>query len=80
VISLDWHEDSLCADSPDPDLWFPVTETHDAIAAAKAVCAECPVARECLTYALDTRERFGIWGGASTQLRGRLLSRKGVVA
>jgi len=32
---------------------------------AKAVCAACPVRKECLTYALRTREPHGIWGGLS---------------
>ncbi len=44
-------------------------------AAAKAVCAGCPVWRECLTDAIDRREDHGIWGGAGEDLR-RLLIRK----
>ena len=31
--------------------------------AAKQICADCPVRRECLEYALRVREAFGIWGG-----------------
>lgn len=33
------------------------------IAAAKRVCAECPLMAECLEGALDRRERWGVWGG-----------------
>ena len=29
----------------------------------KKVCAACPVARDCLTYAIVEREEHGIWGG-----------------
>jgi WhiB family transcriptional regulator, redox-sensing transcriptional regulator len=28
-----------------------------------AVCRRCPVARECLRYAVETREAEGIWAG-----------------
>lgn len=38
-------------------------------AAAKAVCAGCEVRAECLQYALDNNERFGVWGGASESER-----------
>jgi WhiB family transcriptional regulator, redox-sensing transcriptional regulator len=34
-------------------------------AAAKAVCASCPVLAQCATHALRSREPYGIWGGLS---------------
>jgi WhiB family transcriptional regulator, redox-sensing transcriptional regulator len=30
---------------------------------AKMVCRECVVRTDCLAYALETREAYGIWGG-----------------
>lgn len=30
---------------------------------AKAVCASCPVRKDCLSFALRIREPHGIWGG-----------------
>src|SRR5215472_12428044 len=33
--------------------------------AAKAICGRCLVRSECLTWALTTREQFGVWGGLS---------------
>lgn len=33
--------------------------------AAKAICAACPVIRECARHALAAREPYGIWGGLS---------------
>jgi WhiB family transcriptional regulator, redox-sensing transcriptional regulator len=30
---------------------------------AKAICAQCPVRRPCLEYAIRIREPHGIWGG-----------------
>ncbi|MEV0965618.1 MULTISPECIES: WhiB family transcriptional regulator [unclassified Streptomyces] len=34
---------------------------------AKRVCGGCPVRRACLRHALETRERFGVWGGLGEQ-------------
>lgn len=33
------------------------------IARAKAICARCPVSRQCLDSALRRREPGGVWGG-----------------
>ena len=43
-------------------------------AAAKAVCARCPVRAQCAAYALSTREPHGIWGGFTETERRRLLA------
>lgn len=42
-------------------------------AQAKAMCRRCPVRAECAALALATHERYGIWGGFTTQERMRLL-------
>ena len=34
-------------------------------AAAKRVCAACPVRAECATHALTVGEEYGVWGGLS---------------
>lgn len=44
--------------------------------AAKAVCAVCPVRRECLSYALSIPERYGIWGGLNSRERAHVGHRK----
>ena len=36
------------------------------------VCRSCEVRAECLEYALENDERFGIWGGLSERERRRL--------
>ena len=41
--------------------------------AAKAICAACPVARQCLDHAMRVPEPFGIWGGTTAAERARLL-------
>jgi WhiB family redox-sensing transcriptional regulator len=45
--------DTAACQDADPEIFFP-ERCHDA-RAAKAVCARCPVASECLEYALKPR-------------------------
>jgi WhiB family transcriptional regulator, redox-sensing transcriptional regulator len=66
-----WRSAAACR-SCDPDLFFPVSSTGLAMeqeAKAKAVCARCRVRRECLAFALRTRQVHGVWGGMSEQER-----------
>lgn len=44
-------------------------------AAAKAVCADCPVIAECAAHALAVREPYGVWGGLSEDDRDEILDR-----
>ena len=66
-----WRDRASCA-SVESDLFFPVGVTGPAvaqIAAAKAVCATCPVRSECLEFALATNQEYGEWGGTSEEER-----------
>lgn len=66
-----WRERSACQ-SVDPDLFFPVSASGSSleqVEKAKAVCATCRVRRECLAFALATRQAHGVWGGMSEQER-----------
>ena len=51
--------------------WFPerVPGRDNHGAAAKAVCAGCPVLEPCLVDALERRAGYGIWGGAGEARR-----------
>ena len=42
-------------------------------AAAKAVCAGCPVLQACRSAALAAREPYGVWGGLSEHEREAIL-------
>ena len=35
----------------------------------KQICADCPLNRDCLDYAITAREQHGIWGGLTTKER-----------
>jgi WhiB family redox-sensing transcriptional regulator len=72
----DFMRQAVCAET-DPEVFFP--EKGGSVAQAKKVCAGCDFTEECLQYALDNGERFGIWGGLSERER-RLLRRDGRAA
>ena len=70
-----WQARSACRDT-DPELFFPASDDFTAVEnaaqllAAAKVCHGCPVRRECLTYAVDSGQRHGIWAGHTpAQLR-----------
>jgi len=43
---------------------------------AKRVCASCAVRLDCLSYALERRERHGVWGGLSSHERRNMHKRE----
>jgi WhiB family redox-sensing transcriptional regulator len=43
-------------------------------AAAKAICARCPVITDCRTHALQVQEPYGIWGGLTENERLAILT------
>jgi WhiB family redox-sensing transcriptional regulator len=67
----DWRSAAACR-SADPELFFPVSAFGQAlkqVAEAKVICARCPVRRQCLAFALRTRQAHGIWGGLTEEER-----------
>ncbi|WP_050545527.1 WhiB family transcriptional regulator [Mycobacteroides abscessus] len=68
---MDWRHKAVCRDE-DPELFFPVGNSGPAlaqIADAKLVCNRCPVTTECLTWALESGQDAGVWGGLSEDER-----------
>lgn len=58
----------------DFELWFP---EHDQACSkqfrkVREICKACPVQRECLTYALQANEQYGLWGGMTATERAQL--------
>ena len=73
-----WTNDALCAEHPDPDLWFSHNKpggqhglTNEQ-AKAIAICKQCPVRMPCLLEAIATNSE-GIWGGTTHYQRKKLL-------
>ncbi|AZC13480.1 MULTISPECIES: WhiB family transcriptional regulator [Microbacterium] len=71
---LGWQTDALCSQT-DPEAFFP--EKGGSTRDAKRICSSCDVRTECLEYALQNDERFGIWGGLSERERRKLKRRAG---
>ena len=59
---VSWQHRALCSQT-DPEAFFPEK--------GKRVCAQCEVREQCLKWAIEHDERFGIWGGMSERERRR---------
>lgn len=80
----EWHVLAACR-ATDPDLFFGSdgerpAERQAREAAAKRICAGCPVVAECLASAVAGRERYGIWGNSTEEERRGLRRRSERVA
>ena len=67
--SPEWMDSAACAEYPG-ELWYP--EPSESGTEAKRICQSCPVREKCLTWALETGEPWGIWGGLGPGTRNRL--------
>ncbi|MGB5951095.1 MAG: WhiB family transcriptional regulator [Ornithinimicrobium sp.] len=67
-----WQESGLCR-RLDPEMFFlesergPNRATKEA--AAKQICARCPVVAACREHGLQAQESYGIWGGLTQSER-----------
>ena len=65
-----WRQRAACR-GVDPDIFYPVSD-EDA-EDAKAICRSCAAQEACLDWALRTREKDGVWGGATERERRRII-------
>lgn len=74
----DWRHNAACRDDAiDPETFWPIGTSGPAlrqIAAAKTICARCPVRTDCLEWALAHADG-GVWGGLDENERRRLKRR-----
>lgn len=72
----EWRRDALCTQT-EPEIFFPDKggSTED----AKTVCVQCRVRDQCLEYALERGERYGVWGGKSERQRRAIEKERGIV-
>lgn len=57
-----------------PDAWFPDSHPSALNQRAQRLCWEhCARRAECLRWALDTRQPFGVWGGLTAGERADIL-------
>ena len=70
-----WQEEAACKKLP-LEMFFPPAEQE--ADAAKAICSGCTVKEPCLEAALTAGERFGIWGGLTSDERQSIAARRRV--
>jgi WhiB family redox-sensing transcriptional regulator len=61
-----------CNDEPTAT-FYPAPGDVEKLRRAKSICKECEVRHDCLEMALESGERFGIWGGKSARERSLIL-------
>lgn len=76
-VARGWQDYANCL-GVDADLFFP--ERGASTREAKEVCRSCVVREECLEYALQNSEKFGIWGGMSERERRKLRRQRSAAA
>jgi WhiB family transcriptional regulator, redox-sensing transcriptional regulator len=55
-----WTTRASCTQTG-PEIFFPLH--GDPATEARKICSRCPVRDDCLAYALNADEEFGIWAG-----------------
>ena len=74
-----WQESGACRDSGPVLFFHPQNERgiqrRRRDAAAKSVCASCPVRVQCADYAIRAREPYGVWGGLTEEERDVIYTR-----
>ncbi|MCH9817005.1 MAG: WhiB family transcriptional regulator [Actinomycetia bacterium] len=74
---MDWRHKAACREE-EPELFFPIGNTGPAlmqIEEARKVCNRCDVTELCLSWAIETGQDAGVWGGLNEDER-RSLKRK----
>lgn len=69
----EWMDSALCT-QVGTELFFPPKGNKNI--PAKRICNACPVAAECLQFALDNDIEYGIYGGLSRFDRVRLKAQR----
>lgn len=69
-ISINWQDKAACSAIDVAVFYYDTwTERLDELNQIRRVCAECPVRAQCLEYALDTDDKYGVWGGLTPRER-----------
>ncbi len=68
-----WQLHAACRGLDSSVFFHPAGERGDAHdereAKAKRICGDCPVREACLSYAMEAREQYGVWGGLTENER-----------
>lgn len=87
TVQLRWVRDAelqppsggACIGLP-TEWWYPkkaeTSEQRQQRLTAKKVCMDCCVRKECLDYAIEAEEVYGIWGGLSFNEREQEIAKR----
>jgi WhiB family redox-sensing transcriptional regulator len=67
---------ACAAPGVNPEIFFPTPGSNqhtESSQAAKRICRTCPYMAACRTWALSTRQAYGVWGGLNSHERRRIL-------
>lgn len=67
-----WMAQGGCVEAPTADFYPEGRVDQQQLARVRAICWDCPVRRDCLSWALR-HEKYGIWGGFTEQERTSLI-------
>ena len=70
---IEWRKLGACR-GLDASVFYP--DEDDDAEDAKAVCQMCAVRVACLEHALMSREKVGVWGGATERERRRIIRQR----
>ncbi len=73
LTEIDWRKLGACR-GLDASIFYP--DDDDDAAVAKSVCDGCGVRAACLEHALMSREKAGVWGGATERERRRIIRQR----
>ena len=68
-----WRTRGACQ-GLNPGIFFP--ESEEEADEAKSICNDCGVRIACLEHALASREKDGVWGGATERERRRIIRQR----
>lgn len=73
--SMDWQEEGACAQPANSDLSAKFySRLYSEREEAKRLCIQCPVKEQCLQWALEHKQIWGVWGGKDDSEIRRTLS------
>ncbi len=61
----------------DPEISFPASQRYAEAIPALRICRQCPIRTACGTWAINTRQEFGVWGGMTPLQRRQALAANG---
>ena len=70
---IEWRKLGACR-GLDASIFYP--DDDDDAVVAKSVCESCGVRAACLEHALLSREKAGVWGGATERERRRIIRQR----